>query len=175
MLLILRERTRGAQRGQMVVAAVLLVLLLAVLAGGSVDLYRLQETRSWAYRTAEASALTGVVLGRDLGAVYTHGRVRIDPAAGRGAAEQAVLQALVRRGATASYDVRVAEWGGETIAGYPPVSRADMWGLGSWHSDEPAVGVYLEVEVETFLLGLVNSGAPVTVHAFAASGLAELR
>jgi hypothetical protein len=166
---------QGAQRGQMVVAAVLLVLLLVVLAGGSVDLYRLQETRSWAYRTAEASALAGVVLGRDLGAVYTHGRVRVDPAAGRAAAEQAVLDALVRRGTTGSYDIRIAEWGGEMVAGYPPVSRADMWGASGWTPDEPAVGVYLEVEVDTFLLGLVNGGAPVTVHAFAASGLAELR
>jgi hypothetical protein len=160
------------QRGQTIVAAVVLVMLLVVVAGGIVDLYRLQETRNWAYRAAESAALAGTVLGRDLAAVYTRGQVRIDPVNGYLYAEEAVLDALSRRGATGSYDIRVIEWGGETISNYPPVARADMWDAGSWTSIEPAVGVYLEVEVDTFLYCFVSGEGPATVHAFAAAGVA---
>lgn len=163
---------RQHQRGQMIVAAVILVMLLVVVAGGAVDLYRLQETRNWAYRTAESAALAGSVLGRDLSTVYTHGQVSVDPVTGYAHAEEVVLDGLARRGAVGSYDIRVIKWGGETITGYPPVARADMWGSGSWMSSEPAVGVYLEVEVDTFLYCFVNGGGPVTVHAFAAAGVA---
>jgi hypothetical protein len=161
-----------SRRGQMIVAAVVLVMLLVMVAGGAVDLYRLQEARNWAYRTAESAALAGAVLGRDLTAVYSHGQVRIDPVNGHLYAEDAVLDALARRGAVGTYDIRVIEWGGETVANYPPVARADMWDAGSWTSGEPAVGVYLEVEVDTFLYCFVNGGGPVTVHAFAAAGVA---
>jgi hypothetical protein len=161
----------GREAGQMVVAAVLLVATVILVAGAIVDVYRLQETRSWAYRAAEAAALAGAASGRDLGAVYTTGQPRIDPAAGHDAAEQALQEALARRGvAGATYRVEVLEWGG-TVAGFPPVPRADMWGLPDWTSPEPAVGVYLTLPVETFLLGLVTGDEPVTVHAFAAAGV----
>jgi hypothetical protein len=160
------------EAGQMVVAAVLLVAILILVAGGVVDVYRLQETRSWAYRTAEAAALAGAALGRDLSAVYGVGQPRIDPATGHAAAEQALLEALARRGAVgATYDIRVIEWGGETVANYPPLARADMWGASDWTSAEPAVAVYLAVPVETFLLGLVVGDEADTVHAFAAAGV----
>lgn len=158
----------------MIVAAVLLVAILILVIGAMVDVYRLQETRSWAYRTAEAAALAGATLGRDLSAVYTTGLPHVDPATGYVAAEQAVLEALARRGVTgATCDIRVIEWGGETIPGYPPVARADMWGTTDWTATEPAVGVYLAVPVETFLLGLVSDSGPVTVHAFAAAGVSS--
>lgn len=163
---------RAAERGQMIVAAVVLVMFLVLVAGGAVDLYRLQETRNWAYRTAEAAALAGAVLGRDLSSVYTTGQVRVDPVNGYLYAEEAALDALARRGAVGSYDIRVIEWGGETVTNYPPVARADMWDSGSWTSSEPAVGVYLEIEVDTFLYCFINGGGPVTVHAFAAAGVA---
>jgi len=161
------------ERGQAAAASVLLVLVMVLIAGAMVDVYRLQEARSWAYRAAEAAALTGVTLGRDLSTVYTHGRPRVDPGVGHDTAEQALLDALARWGATRyAYDIRVAEWGGEVFSGYPPVARADMWGESPWQPDEPAVGVYLEMDVQTYILGLVNGNAPVAVHVFAAAGVA---
>jgi hypothetical protein len=163
---MIRERC-----GQGAVAALLMVMIIALLAGGMVDVYRLQEARHWAYRAAEAAALDGAATGRDLSAIYVVGQPRIDPDAGYEAAEDALLDALARRGAAgATYRIEVLEWGG-TAAGFPPVPRADMWGASDWTSSEPAVGVYLAVPVDTFLLGLVSGNQPVTVHAFAAAGV----
>ena len=34
------------------------------------------------------------------------------------------------------------------------------------------MGVYLEMDVQTYILGLVNGNAPVAVHVFAAAGVA---
>jgi hypothetical protein len=159
------------RRGQAVVAALLMVMIIALLAGGMVDVYRLQEARHWAYRAAEAAALDGTATGRDLSAVYVVGQPRVDPDVGYEAAEDALLDALARRGVGgATYRIEVLEWGG-TAAGFPPVPRADMWGAPDWTSSEPAVGVYLAVPVDTFLLGLVSGNQPVTVHAFAAAGI----
>jgi hypothetical protein len=161
----------SSQRGQAVVAALLLVMTAVLLAGGMVDVYRLQETRHWAYRAAEAAALNGAATGRDLSAIYVVGQPRVDPDVGYEAAEDALLDALARRGVVgATYRIEVLEWGG-TAAGFPPVPRADMWGASDWTSVEPAVGVYLAVPVDTFLLGLVSGNQPVTVHAFAAAGV----
>ena len=109
------------ERGQAAAASVLLVLVMVLIAGAMVDVYRLQEARSWAYRAAEAAALTGVTLGRDLSTVYTHGRPRVDPGVGHDTAEQALLDALARWGATRyAYDIRVAEWGGEVFSATRP-------------------------------------------------------
>ena len=161
------------ERGQAVVSGVLLVMILTLLAGGIVDVYRLQEARSWAYRAAEASALAGVTLGRDLSTVYWAGRPRVDPAVGFSTAEDVLLEALVRRGAVgAAYQVEVLEWGG-TVAGFPPLARADLWGVGDWTCEEPAVGVYVALPIETFVLGLAIGDRMVTVHAFAAAAVGE--
>lgn len=159
------------EHGQAAALAALLVLLLAVLAGGMVDLYRLQETRNWVYRAAEAAALAGVAVGRDFGEYVDSGQVRVDPTLALAAAEETLQMALAWRGATnAVYEIRVLEYGGAT-PGFPPVARADLWQAGDWTSDEPAVGVYLEVPVETMLLGLVAGDGSVRVHAFAAAGV----
>jgi len=148
----------------------LMVLLLVVAA--AVDIYRLQETRNWAYRAAEAAALSGATLGQDLSTVYTAGQPRMDPATSAYEAEQTLLDTLSRHNTTgATHQIEVLEWGG-TISNYPPVSRADLWGATDWTATEPSVGVYLEVPVETHLLGLALGGGPVTVHAFAAASLA---
>jgi hypothetical protein len=162
------------ERGQAAVASVLLVVILIFIAGGAVDVYRLQEARSWSYRTAEAAALVGVTLGLDFSAVYTDGRVRVDPGVGYANAEQVLVESLAHRGVSGyTYDIRVAEWGGEIFPDYPPVGRADLWGVSGWTPSEPAVGVYLEVPVRTYILGLVNGNSPIMVHVFAAAGVGE--
>ena len=160
-----------ARRGQAIIASLLLVTIIILIAGGMVDLYRLQEARNWAYYAAEAAALDGAATGRDLGTVYTVGASRIDPVTGHDAARQALQAALARRGVTgATYQIRVLEWGG-SVANFPPSPHADMWNASDWVSVEPAVGVYLVVPVETFLMGLVSGNAPVAVHVFASAGV----
>lgn len=163
-------------RGQAIAAGVLLVMIFTLLAAGIADLYRLREARNWGYRAAESAALAGVTLGRDLTPVYdpARGEPRVDPTAGHSNAEAALLDALSRRGvAGATYRIEVLEWGG-TINGYPPVDRADlMTGASTWTSSEPAVGVYLEIPVNTTLLRFVL-GDRVAVHVFAAAGVSDL-
>ena len=163
--------TEARDRGQVSVIAAMLLLLLVFIAAGLVDVYRLQDTRAWAYRAAEAAALSGAAQGRDFSTVYTVGQPRLDPGAGYAGTEQTLRAEIARRGVVdVNYQIQLSEWGGEEFAGFPPVARADLWGNDSWAVKEPAVGVYVEVAVPTFLLGLLPTG-PVTVHAFAAAGV----
>jgi Flp pilus assembly protein protease CpaA len=166
-----RAERRGNDRGSIGPAALLFVLLAIVVAGGVVDLYRLQEAKAWAYRTAEAAALVGATQGRDLSTVYTIGQPRVDPVVGGTAAEVALAEAMVIRGATVyDYDVVVWEWGGE-VASFPPVSQADLWQETIWFVEEPSVGVYIQMPVETFLLGLMFGADVEYVHAAAVAAV----
>jgi hypothetical protein len=162
---------KHSESGQVTVLAVILVMVLVLVAGTVADLYRIQEIRSFAYRAAEAAALAGVSQGRDYGSVISTGQMRVDPTTAYVVAEETLLSALALHNLTATYDIRVLEYGG-TVPGFPPVSRADLWGAGDWVSDRPAVGVYLEVPVQTMLLGWVW-GEEVRVHVFAAAGVGK--
>jgi hypothetical protein len=146
------------------------ILLLVLLAAGSVDLVRLWVTRAWAYRAAEAAALAGVAQGRDYGAYVATGAVALHAEAARSAAENALRQALQARGiTTAAYDVRVHPTDvPTTYSGYPPLARAGMT-AGDWSPLQPGVAVYLEVPVQPLLYGWVNGNAPVLLHVFAAA------
>jgi hypothetical protein len=158
------------ERGQVVVIAAVLLLLFILIAGGLVDVYRLQDTRAWAYRAAEAAALSGVAQGRDFSTIYTVGVPRLDPGVGSASAQQTLDAEIAQRGlADVIYRIEVSEWGGEEFPGFPPVPRADLLGADRWVVTEPSVGVYVEVAVPTFLLGLLQSS--ITVHAFAAAGI----
>ena len=149
------------------------MLSLILVAAGLLDVYRLQEARDWAYRAAEAAAVSGAAQGRDFSTVYHDGQVRIDPVLGQAAAEQTLQLELAQRGLSgATYQIEVSEWGGDAFAGYPPLARADLWNSSDWTPAEPAVGVYVDVPVPTFLLGLVQLHG-VHVHAFAVAGLGE--
>jgi len=164
---------RKHESGQATVLAVVLVMVMVLVAGAVADLYRVQEIRSFAYRAAEAAALAGVSQGRDYNSVISTGQIRVDPAVASAIAEETLLSTLSWHGLTATYDIRVLEYGG-TVPGFPPVPRADLWGAGDWTSDLPAVGIYLEVPVQTMLLGWVW-GEEVRVHSFAAAGVGEER
>lgn len=162
---------RSRERGQIMVAGALLLMIVILVAGGLVDVYRLQAVRAWAYRAAEAAALAGAAQGRDFSTIYTVGQPRLDPGAGYAGAEKTLTAEIARRGlADVIYRIEVSEWGGEEFAGFPPIARADLWSEGNWSVKEPAVGVYVEVAVPTFLLGLTQQGV-VIVHAFAAAGI----
>lgn len=158
-------------RGQIAVASALLVMILVLIAGALVDVYHLQAERTWAYRAAEAAAITGVANARDFSAVYAVGRPRLDPGAGYAGAQKTLEAEIARHGAAGvTYWIEVSEWGSEEFAGFPPVPRADLWRQSPWQTKEPAVGVYVELPVETWLLGLTQQNI-VTVHAFAAAGV----
>ena len=162
---------KETERGQIVIAGALLLMIIMLIAGGLVDIYRLQEVRAWAYRAAEAAALAGTAQGRDFSTIYTVGVPRLDPGTGYASAEKTLTAEIAQRGlADVTYRIEVSEWGGEEFAGFPPVARADLWGDGNWSVKAPAVGVYVSVAVPTFLLGLTQQGV-VTVHAFAAASI----
>lgn len=155
----------------MAAGAAIVLLIFALLAAGLVDVYRLQALRNWAYRTAESAALTGAAQGRDFSTVYTHGQLRLDPNRGLAAARQVLDDAILRAGlAEVTYQLAASEWGQEEFPGFPPVARADLWGSADWQTGEPAIGVYIEARLPTFLLGLLGTEA-VTIHVFAASGV----
>ncbi|MFQ5886941.1 MAG: hypothetical protein ACE5II_06880, partial [Anaerolineae bacterium] len=57
--------TLSKERGQASVAGIMATLIFILITAGLVDLYRLQEVRSWAYQAASDAALAGVGSGRD--------------------------------------------------------------------------------------------------------------
>jgi hypothetical protein len=162
------------QRGQATLAAGLSLLMLALLAAGVVDVARLWETRLWAYRVAEAAALTGASAGRDYAAFVATGVLTLEATAAQTAAQDALLLGLRERGldSTAAYDIRVHPVAGPaSFPGYPPVVRASQRRL-PWSPDAPAVGVYLVIPVRPILCGWINGNAPIDLHVFAAAGVA---
>ena len=165
---------RKTQRGQTTIAAALLVMVLLLVAAGLTDTYILLETRAWARRVAEDAAVVGASAGRDWDGFVANGEMTLIQATAYTAALDALQDGLDQRGMTAyAADVRVLpNSGGGTITGYPPLERADMFGSSDWTANEPAVGVYLSLPVETVFFGLVNGGQPVEAHVFAAAGVA---
>ncbi len=165
------SRDRAGETGQATLAAVLSLFALLLVAAGCVDLARLWTTRAWAYRAAEAAALTGVAQGRDYGAYVASGAIALDAGAALTAAASALQATLAERGLAtgAAYDIRVQPTtAAATYPGYPPVAHAGLT-PGDWTPTRPAVAVYLTVPVQPVLYGWVNGNAPVTVHVFAAA------
>jgi len=90
------------------------------------------------------------------------------------AAQTLLAAAMLDRGIdTYVHDVRVLpDPGGGAIAGYPPRPVRLASGMGNWNSDEPAVGVYLEVPVNWLMLDMLNLQEK-TVRVFAAAGVGQ--
>lgn len=159
------------ERGQIAAIAAIGLLIFALLAAGLVDVYRVQAVRNWAYRTAEAAALNGAALGRDVSTVYTTGQPRLAVDRALAGARQVLDDSIARYGLTGvTYQLAASEWGREEFPGFPPVARADAWGNDRWQTDEPAVGVYIEARLSTFLLNVLGNES-VTIHVFAAAGI----
>lgn len=159
------------EHGQIAAIAALGLLIFTILAAGLVDVYRLQAARNWAYRVAEAAALNGAAQGRDFSTIYTAGQARLVVDRALDGARQVLDDSIARYGLIdVTYQLAASEWGREEFPGFPPVPRADLWGSAYWQTDEPAVGVYIEVRVPTFLLGVLGNDS-VQIHAFAASGV----
>ena len=170
------SRDHRGERGSASIAGLFFTLILMVLAAAVVDLYRLQDMRTFAYSAANDAALRGASLGRDWNAYMTTGEMYLDPYAANQAAQNALDQVMQARGIT-GYESHVGimpnPGGGTFTLPAPCLPRASFWDTVTWTETQPAVGVCVVVPVQTILFGLVNGNQPVTVNAFAAAGVVE--
>jgi len=66
------------RKAQSAVWGLLTILILVVIAGGLVDIYRLYAARNWAYSVAQEAALAGASRGRDWDTVLNSGFIQLD-------------------------------------------------------------------------------------------------
>jgi hypothetical protein len=164
------------ERGNAVIAGLFFTLILMVLAAAVVDVYRLQDTRTFAYGAANDAALRGVSFGRDWDQFTAIGQMYLDPYAATDAAQNALEGVMQARGITNfQYQIGVMPnpGGGTANLPAPCAARASLWNTTTWTETKPAVGVCVEIQVPTILFGLINGNQPITVNAFAAAGVVE--
>jgi hypothetical protein len=164
------------ERGNAAIAGLFFTLILIVLAAAVVDVYRLQDTRTFAYSAANDAALRGVSFGRDWDQFTTTGEMYLDPYVATDAAQTALESVMQARGITNfQYQIGVMpNPGGATVnLPAPCASRASLWNTTTWTETKPAVGVCVQIQVPTILFGLVNGNQPITVNAFAAAGVVK--
>jgi TadE-like protein len=166
---MIRER-----RGQSAVWGVLALLVLIAVVSGLVDIYRLYAARNWAYSVAQEAAMAGASHGRDWSSLVSSGAMQLDAGIAQSEAQQIVQKEMAARGVTGYLvDIRVLpEATGGSLAGFPPRPVRLGNGMGDWSSDEPAVGVYLEVPVNWLMLDRLVTSLK-SVHVFAAAGVAQ--
>ena len=156
----LRER-----RAQTMASGVFVILLLLVTAATVVDGLHLLTMRQRCLEIASSAALQGTSRGRDYAHYLVTGQIALDVITARdeatGAAD-AALAALGLSGYTIQVEVLAAPGSG-SLSGFPPGQ--------TWMETEPAVGIYLEVPVQTVFLHIVNGSSAVTLHVFAAAGV----
>ena len=164
------------ERGSAAIAGLFFTLILMVLAAAIVDVYRMQDMRTFAYSAANDAALRGASMGRDWDRFTTTGEMYLDPYAAADAAQAALEQVMQARGVS-GHDYRVGVMpnpgGGTFTLPAPCLPRASFWDTVTWTENQPAVGVCVVVPVQTILFGLVNGNQPITVNAFAAAGVVE--
>mgnify|MGYP001355666107 FL=1 len=162
------------RRAQSAVWGFLGMMVFIAIASGLVDIYRLYAARNWAYTVAQEAAMAGASRGRDWSSMLVDGNIRLDPDQSRSQALAVIDSAMSSRGVVLFVnDVRVLpDPGGGVITGYPPQPVRLASGAGNWTSNEPAVGVYLEVPVNWLMLDMLNLNEK-TVRVFAAAGVAH--
>ena len=162
------------RKAQSAVWGLLSILVLVLIAAGLVDIYRLYAARNWAYSVAQEAALAGASRGRDWNAVFSTGLIQLDQAIANSEAENVVNSAMLARGITGyTTSIRVLPdpFGG-TVSDFPPRPVRLGESLGDWSSNEPAVGVYLEVPVQWTILDIFWIDLK-TVRVFASAGVVE--
>jgi hypothetical protein len=188
-------RSRPARRGQILVLAVIFIFMFFLVATVLLDVYHIEEARNWGYRVAQQAAIAGTLGTGTTWTVYqptvdpTAGpptpypdgcidpvRIELNPTEAYDAAKAMLENEMAARGFSAAdylYDIQVLpNYDGGTVAGFPPNPVRLGSGRGNWSAENPAVGVYLEFDVHTFLMSVV--GRPtVSVHVFAAAEASE--
>lgn len=164
------------ERGNASIAGLFFTLILMMLAAAVVDVYRIQDMRTFAYSAANDAALRGASFGRDWDRFMSEGTLSLDPYVATDAAQTALENVMAARHLTNfRYQIGVIPnpGGGTFNLPAPCVARASLWDTTTWTETRPAVGVCVQVPVSTILFGLVNGNQPVTVNAFAAAGVVE--
>jgi hypothetical protein len=162
------------RRGQSLIWGFLAMLVFVAVAAGLVDIYRLYAVRNWTYSVAQEAAMTGASRGRDWSSITGGGDMRLNSIVAKDEAQKMVTAELSARGISQYVlDVRVLpDATGGAIASFPPRPVRLGTGLGNWSSNEPAVGVYLEVPVNWLMLDMLNTQVK-TIRVFAAAGVAQ--
>jgi hypothetical protein len=164
------------ERGNAAIAGLFFTIILMVLAAAVVDVYRLQDTRTFAYSAANDAALRGASFGRDWDRFTATGEMYLDSYVATDAAQSALESVMQARGMTNfQYQIGVMpNPGGATVTlPAPCAARASLWDTTTWTEPRPAVGVCVQIQVPTILFGLINGNQPITVNAFAAAGVVE--
>ncbi len=170
------RRKLASERGSASIAGLFFTLILTVVTAAIVDVYRIQDTRTFADSAANDAALRGASLGRDWDRFTETGELYLDPYAANDAAKSALEQIMQARGITDfQYVIGVVPnpGGGTFTLPAPCLPRASFWNTTTWTESQPAVGVCTVVSVRTILFGLVNGNQPIPVHAFASAGVVE--
>jgi hypothetical protein len=162
------------RKAQSAVLGLLTILVLVIIAGGLVDIYRLYAARNWAYSVAQEAALTGASQGRDWAYVAATGGIRLTTMLAISQAQQVVTAQMITRGISGyTVDIRVLpDPTGGTIPGYPPRPVRLGNSRGYWSTDEPAVGVYLTLPVDWLILDSFGI-AEKSISVFASAGVAN--
>ena len=158
-------RLLSDRRGQTFASGVVAVLLLIAVAAALVDGLHLLSMKQRCLEVASAASLRGASRGRDYAYYLATGQIALDRSAAQTEAFDAAaagLSGLGLSGYTIQVEVLDAPGGG-SLAGFPPGR--------TWSETEPAVGVYLEVPVDTVFMQAINGGSPVVLHVFAAAGV----
>jgi hypothetical protein len=169
------DRLIRDERGSATLGGILFALILVVLAAAIVDVYRLEDLRTFAYGAANDAALVGVNLGRDWASFTDDGTLALDSTLAFDTARDSLVNRLAQRGLTNYiYQIEVLPaWSGNApVFNFPPVARASLFCPAepcTWTEKHPAVGVYVAVTAPTLLFGLINGNQPVVVHVFAAA------
>lgn len=164
--------------GYVALWGVLIFFVLALLAVALTDVYHLEVARAALHQVAGEAALVGASQGRDWAHYTATGYWALNGPVTHAAAERSARASLARHDIV-DYDLQVAvlpEPMGGAVPGFPPVARAGIGDVRDWSAAEPAVGVYIAADVPTFFFGYVVAGTErVTVHAFQAAGVADVR
>lgn len=162
------------RRAQSAVMGILILLVLLLLAAGLVDLYRAFTARTWAYSVAQEAALIGVSSARDWETLSSTGEMRLNEAVAIHSAGETVVTEMETRGIS-NYTVSIRvlpEPDGGQVEDFPPRPVRLGTAKGDWETDEPAVGVYLQVPVDWVLLD--TFGIPEkSVSVFASAGVTQ--
>jgi hypothetical protein len=156
------------QRGNSFVYGALGTLLLILAVAALYDVYAAYQYRTWAYEVAGEAARYGTVYGVR-GVDAATGELLFDELWAYGGAEGFLQKVTHLKGLTGyTYDIRViTDSEGGTIAGFPPVPRANLDG-GYMRLTAPGVGVYLTFAVPTMWLGVLDRDA-FQLHVFSAA------
>jgi hypothetical protein len=186
-----RFRGRGYS-GQIIVLGTLLVFFFVLIAAVLIDVYHLEEARSWGYAVAQQSAITGASRGRDWEAYAATpditvplptpredhcvepGKISLNEGIALDAATKACQRELNVRGIAGSCEVHVLKdsEGGTAVPGWPSGNVRLGGGLGDWDSDTPAVAVYITFPVHTFFMSMVGR-SNVTMSVFGSAAVAQ--